>query len=374
MEKKNNISIRLNGKEKPYYERKQDVKSNKPYTNHEEVAAAKEETQTGWMSFDKEEKDKEKDKSTNVVDLGKIREEKTDRSMPFWDDGKRDYGPRLPPFGRKKRRPIKFNLEFLFNSLFLSIVAAIVVGSAFGLMLLNIFTDNETPALVNGSENGGVTTEQESPVVGDNEALGHPIPIAEFFVVQGGAFSTTEKGTETVNNFHSKGLPGVLTENTDPYFLFVGVGYTREDADKIASVYEELQQETYIKGFGVAPEAGEVSEEWAHFMERGIIWMEQAASVSAKELAGDSLSESEIEGMLEAGQQWKNAFRDVEPRGEGDPVYELGKQWVQTAEPAFQVFTSGAISSEIAWDAQSKVLESILIYENLVETIVHSQQ
>ncbi|MCD8509101.1 MAG: hypothetical protein LRY73_03920 [Bacillus sp. (in: Bacteria)] len=363
MEKTNKISIRLNGKEQTYEQRSNHNYERFDHTQNEEAAAK--EDDRGWGTYDVS---GDGDKPRKVVDFEKAREEKNDRSAPFWDDGNRDRSPRLPPFGRKKRRPIRFSLDFFFNSMFLSIIGAIIVGSAFGLLLLNVFTGEETPSATNG--NGGTNTvgvgsDDESTVESNTEEVpGFPIPTIELHVVQGGAFSTLEKGNEIVSSFHSKGLPAVLTEHTEPHFLFVGISHSRENADLVADVYEGLQQETFIKAYGVQSHR-EVPKQWSQFMKLGTEWMKAAADISAKEVAGESSGSTEIEAMLAKGQEWKGSFAHVEPRGEGDHAYELAKEWLEAAEPAFQVFTTSTASSEIAWEAQGKVLEALLNYEKL---------
>lgn len=368
MEKTNKISIRLNGKEQAYQERIKDNHERFDHTQDEEMAAAKEDDR-GWGTYDVS---GDEDKPRKIVDFEKAREEKNDRSAPYWDDGNRDSSPRLPPFGRKKRRPIRFSLDFFFNSMFLSIIAAVIVGSAFGLLLLNVFTGDDTPSATNG--NGGtnivgVGQDDENTVEGSTEEVpGYPIPTLELHVVQGGAFSTLEKGNEILSSFHSKGLPAVLTEHTEPHFLFVGVSHSRDNADLVADVYEDLQQETFIKSYGVQSH-GEVPEAWSEFMNLGTEWMKAAADVSAREVAGDSSGSTEIEAMLAKGQEWKRSFEEMEPREEGDHAYELAKQWLSDAEPAFQVFTTSAASSEIAWEAQGKVLEALINYEKLTAAL-----
>ncbi|MFA9555946.1 hypothetical protein ACERII_01375 [Evansella sp. AB-rgal1] len=373
MDKPKNISIRLNGKEQVYNEDSKSITSDRQKSKtpsvQEEMAASAEQSNNDWVTFERKEEESETKK---IVDLGKKREEKEDRTAPYWDDGNRDKSPKLPPVKRKKRGPFKFSLSFEFfrNSVFLSILGAIFVGSAFGLMLLNIFTAGDS-TVVSGAGNTNVPSSQGAVIPDDTEE-GFLIPGLELFVIQGGAFSTLEKGEETVATFHRKGFPAVLTDmqdNNDLRYLFIGISNMEEDAKGIAAIYEEAEEATYVKGFNVYGYGEFVSEDFGEFMQTGVSWMESIAGIASQAVLGNEVN-GELESLIQWKNQWNEAFEELERYDEEDPVYRLAKMWLEDGNSTMDDMIESTITQDIGWDLQNSVLSMALIYEQLVEFIL----
>ncbi|MBU9721908.1 MULTISPECIES: hypothetical protein [Bacillaceae] len=388
MENKKSVSIRLNGKEHKYVENnlnknwndyqpeRQAQGSHSPHINHttmeDEVAATSESYIGDITAFGKKEKSKVNRKREKIVDLGSKREEMEEQTGPFWDDGKRDKSPKLPPHKRKKNRLPRFSFNFFLNPAFLAVIAAIIVGGAFGTVLLSIFTNGETVSTEIQSQNGGqpVVTENDSqvPLWGEEEGVNFVTPpVLNFHVVQAGAFSTVEKGMEEAAVFHDQGLPGVIHENPDLQYLFIGGSSDKEELELLTVHYETDLDITdkYVKQFIVEGKNGGVPEDWALFMEHGVDWLTQAATISINGIAGKGLDEEKVQTMIETGQEWTKAFESLDSQEE-NPLHDSAKEWVKAADEVVQLFSQSSISSETMWKTHQEVMMAMMNYDQLI--------
>ncbi|WP_088033228.1 SPOR domain-containing protein [Evansella clarkii] len=367
MEKKKNVSIRLNGKEQIYTERARTpgLSGQSRDKAGEETAASSEQKNTETEIADLE--TDQTNVEDKIIDFNKKQKEKQERSLPFWDDGKRDAGPRLPPFQRKKKNSsgVSFNLNFIFHSVFLAIAAAVITGGIFGFIMLNIFTGGDNPS--DPAADGGLsvtTGTAAGAVVPAGEDGSRSVPPLNLYVIQGGAFSLKEKAEETASALRGGDFPAVITENTDPLYLFIGIGSSKEDAEKLSVIYNERGTETYIKSYDITGSTG-IPEEWAGFFEKGTSWMEKAATITAKDISGEALSNEEVTDMLQAGQAWEEEFQGLS--GETDkPYFQEAGEWLKTGEPALRMYSSSVYSSSSAWEVQEALIKTMIAYEKLI--------
>ncbi|WP_100404997.1 hypothetical protein [Bacillus solitudinis] len=216
------ISIRLNGKEQNVHE------------FYDEIVAARDETSESDREFVPQ--------PDKVINFNAIQEERKKRGQPFWDDGNREKAPKIPYKRKKKTRNYEAKRSFP-TMLVMAIFSAIIVGISFGFMVLTVFTGGDQQSIEAGS-----TTASTIPAFGDG-AVG--LPTLAVDVVQGGAFSSQEKGELIASNIHKKGLAAVLTKSTDPIYMFIGIGGDRAQSTAISKLYEGYNQETYLKSYRV---------------------------------------------------------------------------------------------------------------------------
>ncbi|NEU29775.1 hypothetical protein GN156_03165 [bacterium LRH843] len=203
----------------------------------------------------------------NVIDFGKIQEERRLNGQPYWDDGNRENSPKLP-YKRKKKSFFegrKTNFPFILVG---AIFSAIAVGLCLGFMVLTIFTGqlgegSEASVGVRGLD-ASATAEAVTPTIPAVIPKETNLPSLAVEVVQGGAFTDAVKGTEIVNQLKEKGFAATLTEGTDPIYLFIGLGDDRAQATKVGELYETISQETYLKSYdingkGITGQAEEVT-------------------------------------------------------------------------------------------------------------------
>lgn len=288
---------------------------------------------------------------------------------PFWDDGKSESSPKLPPVNRKKRNnPInQISLNFLRNIVFLSAIAAVLVGGAFGVMLLSLFsggdpsTDTQEPSAdVQQSQvqASGVMIEQEGKF---------SAPALDVQVVQGGAFTTAEKGNEMREMLTEQNLPSILAEENGTHYLFMGVAGEKAESEALAAHFQERDVETYLKPYAVYDQALEIDEPVFDFMNLGVQWMEQAMYLSVNDIAGVKPSDDEIARFFELGQEWQASVQNLESQDE--EVGALMTNWLQSSQPVMGVYSTTASSSPYAWEVQQTVLEGMLYYDDILQQL-----
>ncbi|WP_017726727.1 hypothetical protein [Halalkalibacterium ligniniphilum] len=184
-------------------------------------------------------------KPDNLIEFSKHQEERKRNEQPFWDDGNREQSPKLPFKRKKKKKSTDFsyslkNVPVLF---IVAVVSAIVVGVSFGFTMLTVFTGNE-PDIVSSAEATNIPHFEEK-----NTRLPH----LTVEVVQGGAFSTLEKGQQVADSIKEKSLAAVLFSQTEPIYLFMGIAQDRANSKAIGQIYEQKGQETYLKSYTVSP-------------------------------------------------------------------------------------------------------------------------
>lgn len=163
--------------------------------------------------------------ATNVLpqwssDGSDERYEKQDDSIQFETDSKR----------YKKRSP--------WRSFLLAIALAVVLGTSFGLFVLTIIptTDTSSTATLQQEQ------KEEEPVAQRTETV---------FVVQGGVFQDAEAAKAYAQKIKGQHRPSVMV-GKQPIYVFLGMALTKEEAKKIAGLYESLGIDTYVKAWNVS--------------------------------------------------------------------------------------------------------------------------
>ncbi len=309
--------------------------------------------------------------TNNIIDFNQMREEKETKEQPFWDDGNRKWIPKLPPSKRKKKTAerIKNTLADLPISLIVAGISAIIVGVGFGFMVLTAFTgdnDGTTASLM-------PPTGEVEAIAANGQAAGVEVTLPDLSVeiVQGGAFSTSEKGNEIVSAIKDRGQAAVLKTDGDPMYMFIGLGLQKEEAGRLTQIYQQHGQDTYVKPFAVNGSLQSIDNEAvAEFFTQGGSMFNDLVRFSVAGLSGQSVAMENIDQFLGQYQKWND---------QGATVIA---QLPESAQPHAQQFItsmSGA-AAEIAgykgeqtdgklWGIQQHLLEALLAYDALIHTL-----
>lgn len=301
-----------------------------------------------------------------IVDFNKRRQAIEESRAPFWDDGKREHSPKLPPSNRKKKEPVR-SFDFLKSQLFLSVMSAILVGGAFGLMLLSLFTGNEVSLGQNQSGTSNETFVVDTTADEGSESPTSTISPLDLHLVQGGAFSTVEKGNEMADIFQNNGLPAVLLEEQGTHYLFVGMALDKEGANAIASKIEDSGHETYVKPFAVTADRVEVDQDLQTFLSKGIVWMELASNIAVNDITKGPPSEDKMAVLFDAGQAWLESYDDLSVSD--DDIESLSSEWMKESQSVMAVYSSNVSSADFAWEMQESLLNGMLIYKDLISVL-----
>ncbi|WP_078555366.1 hypothetical protein [Bacillus alkalicellulosilyticus] len=348
---KRQISVKLNGKERTY----------------KETAATRDTNNQASDPLPKKEEKKET-VQPEIIDFREKHEERKERTQPFWDDGNHELAPKLP-FNRKKqaknKKSLKFSLKSFPFSILLAGLSAIIVGVSFGLMVLTIFTGE--------SQATGENTQDAVSVESLIEAKQDGLPSLTVDVVQGGAYSTVEKGQEVVSSLKEKGLAGVLVESSDPIYMFIGVGQDREYANALSQLYQQQGQDTYVKPFTVAPSSNdEVKDEVKQFFQDGMALFEELALVSIRGIAGDEdiLKPEQIEIALTAQADWEASKEEALSSLSEASVTQATKYMNAIKRGTEQLAkVEDSSDEEQLWKIQQALLEAMLAYEAFIDSL-----
>ncbi|WP_088103708.1 hypothetical protein [Halalkalibacter urbisdiaboli] len=335
------ISVRLNGKEQKINDVQNKVDS-KQEADHELV------------------EDTFIPQPDNVIQLGEVQEQRKKNGQPYWDDGIREKGPKLP-FNRKKKPRSQKTKRSFPTMIFMIICSAVIVGVSFGFMVLTIFTGNNAQQV-----EMGVQTASDVPTFGEG-VVGMPVFTVD--VVQGGAYSDQVKGEETVKRIQEKGFAAALTKGTEPVYLFIGLGGDRAQSSAISQLYEGHNQEMYLKTYRVENKLDEVDSEvtdW-FFEASGSFKDMVQLTVDGLTREGASLTSGQVEQMNEqlALLQGKRdgAFEKL-PDQVQPHALEMGDALVQAGK-ALEKYVKTEDKQQL-WSAQNELLHALISYEQVI--------
>ncbi|MCM3759766.1 hypothetical protein M3212_03075 [Alkalihalobacillus oceani] len=333
---KHSISVRLNGKE-------QKVK---------EVAYEKQDDDSSLIP-----------RPNNVLDFKKRQAERKRNEQPYWDDGNRERSPGLP-FKRKKKALYNSAKPHLSMTLLAAICSALVIGIGMGLVVLTLFTGD--PA--EGTEASSTSADAIPAFSGTESGL----PVLTVEVVQGGAFEAAEKGMESVEILQERGLAALLTEHTDPFYMFIGLGGDRAEAGRISTLYQEYGQDTYVKSYRIEGQAvtGQ-AEEVASWFGRAMEQYKELLRLSVDGLTGGTLTTAEKVTGLEQTLDALLAERDQvfsQLSEEAHPsALALGDALVK-GKDQLKLYAETEDTAAL-WGTQQALLEALLAYEQLIAAL-----
>lgn len=144
---------------------------------------------------------------------------------------------------KKKKSSFKQMKYQLNPSMFFTILFAVVVGTGFGLVMLNVLDKGETAE-------GGATSSQVGAsgegIVGSETA---ELPALDTFIVQGGVFTTKDSAEGIAASYKEKGIPTFIHENQEQYTLIIGVAATSEAAKAMSAQLEGQGAEVFAKEY-----------------------------------------------------------------------------------------------------------------------------
>ncbi|MDE5412442.1 hypothetical protein [Alkalihalobacterium chitinilyticum] len=385
-QEKQRISVKLNGKEHSFHqiEKTKNAQPAEPSPLNEPIRPKSPEPPPLKPDFElKEEKRTERIEeqqaekvedtpsyfTSNIIDFNQMKEERETREQPYWDDGNRKWVPKLPPNNRKKKAGDRLKNTFsgLPISLIIAGVSAIIVGVGFGFMVLTAFTGdaerNTAASLVPPTE--AVET------MANGQASAVTLPDLSVEIVQGGAFSSSEKGNEIVSSIKSRGQAAVLKTNGDPMLMFIGLGLQKEEAGRLSQIYQQHGQDTYVKPFAVNGSMQSIeSEAVKEFFAQGGLMFNDLARFSIAGLSGQSYALENIDTFLEQYEKWSNQGSTV--------IAELPTEAQGHAEQFLSSMAGAATQIEAykgeqqeanLWGIQQHLLEALLAYDAFVQTI-----
>ena len=246
-QKKNTITIKIDGKSRTYQENKQKSKPEKMTSSKTFV-----EDDGRKLEFDRRPVEKPSIKEPNYEEVAAASAEKDEEDFdwilpdtseePELEEYKIASYTSKPNKGKSVIKSLKKNKNNLSPSIFFALFFAVIIGMSFGFILLRLVITDQT---LGGQE--VVTTvpptEQQSEQA---NVVSYTLPVVSTFVVQESAYSSVEAANEGKKVLDQKGIPtSVVT--TDRSYLLVGIGVTKESGKAIGERLTEKGIDIYAK-------------------------------------------------------------------------------------------------------------------------------
>lgn len=246
-QKKNTITIKIDGKSRTYQENKQKLKPEKMTSSKTFV-----EDDGRKLEFDKRPVQKASIKETNYEEVAAASAEKNEEDFD-WILPETSEEPELeeykiasytskPSKGKSVVKALKESKNNLSPSIFFALFFAVIIGMSFGFILLRLVISDQT---LGGQE--VVTTvpptEQQSEQA---NVVSYTLPVVSTFVVQESAYSSVEAANEGKKVLDQKGIPSSVV-TTDRSYLLVGIGVTKESGKAIGEGLTEKGIDIYAK-------------------------------------------------------------------------------------------------------------------------------
>lgn len=294
-----------------------------------------------------------------VIDFSKIKEERNSLKAPFWDDGNRENSPKLPLM-RKKRTAATTGSKNRFSWTLIAVVcSAVIVGLSLGWIVLSIFTGQANEAAHEPIDIPALFT--------GNEKIG--LPLYEVAIVQGGAFSSIEKGEELRNALQNDGFAAALFnvdgDREQPIYLMIGLGKTKEQAELISDRYAERGQETYVKTYRIDGQVvqGQTMDVYGWF-EDVLYCFDTLVDMTAKRLADSGESDETSLRQTEEALVTLDSEKDERLRSLQEEAKEEATALIKALLDAKNELESG--DERALWRSEQHLLDALAHYETIV--------
>jgi stage II sporulation protein B len=145
---------------------------------------------------------------------------------------------------RKQRSPITGAFNARVKSAIFSIVMAIIVGTSFGFIVLNVIPKQKAHSPQT------METSMPTPMDSTNPAtkFANETAISSFTVsvIQAGVFTDREAAAAYAQKLQSSSIP-VVAVGEKPVALFIGVANDKQQLQAVNELYKQKAQSTYVK-------------------------------------------------------------------------------------------------------------------------------
>lgn len=198
---------------------------------------------------------------------------------------KQSFKPSI--YQMRNKRPYR-----IFKPLMVASILAIIIGAFLGVIMLNMLVSLEENISVADEPVNTVTkNEEDTDASASTSSNDTTFSNLSAFVIQGGVFGDLDNVNKVTKKYAKLGLPAIIWEKDNQYFLLVGISETEEQASKLASDIKEKGKEAYVK-------------EW-HTEDREI-----------------SLSDDEANWLSLFEEHWASALSTI-----NDPEVSISEEW-----------------------------------------------
>lgn len=126
-----------------------------------------------------------------------------------------------------------------------SVIAAVIIGSILGFIMLNMIAGIDDRASNSGGQqaSAGVDTNDKERTKTDSGKQS----VMSAYVLQGGVFAEKENADEWAKKFKEAGLPSVIWEKDSEFYLFAGIADSKEQAKEQAESLQAQELDVFAK-------------------------------------------------------------------------------------------------------------------------------
>ncbi|EIJ79041.1 hypothetical protein PB1_15824 [Bacillus methanolicus PB1] len=343
-EKGQTITIKINGKDRPFKEAhsedadtKKKTEYNKrldkdEYVTRYETAAAEEslEESFDWILPELTDEPKVAEK--------KIADETIKNKNKGWS-------------GAANRK----TSQGIFTSIFFSVFLAILLGVSFGLILLkSVITDNSAEEI----EEPIPAADEVKPAAGTASAN---VPPISAFIVQEGVYSTSEAAEKAKSAVEQKGAPAHIVNMNEQFFVYLSVADSMENAKEIGSGLKSNGINVFAKplDFGGKQLSG-LQETERKLLESAPALYEILARAASEASLTNSISRETAESLNKQGEV---IFQIEEAALKNNNLKKLRDRLVNAIERANAIQKSTEL--EKVKELQNELLSFLAAYQSL---------
>ncbi|NWQ40196.1 SPOR domain-containing protein [Bacillus sp. EB106-08-02-XG196] len=209
-----------------------------------------------------------------------------------------------------KKKPVSFSTFStkrnggVFKSILVTAVFAILIGTSFGVLMLNlVISDNSKPAVTEPAVEDTGPDKDSKATGGKSSSI--VIGAQTAFIVQGGAFSSKDAASGAANEAKGKGAPAQTLTMNEREFMFLGVADSIETAKQMESHYEANGFDDVLpKQIPIAEKTvSDINESEKFFLEAAPAIYQQLSKVTSNAIVSGSISSEASKEVMSIGDQ-----------------------------------------------------------------------
>ncbi|HET7628312.1 MAG TPA: hypothetical protein VFK44_07975 [Bacillales bacterium] len=359
MGQNNRISVRINGQEK-FIDREPETRM---------AAASANEKSFQWVLPDTDETAQPRGSQTEHASVNRPFERKARSSVQQTDwRNVKGQAPGIPRQRRKKKSALKrkqgaaghsfakkkMNKKKLPKTQWFSGLSAVAVGILMGWVVLSMFAghdrqDADKAAVPSTNSQLGGTSDSEKTITNLDLSLS---------IVQGGVFSSASHGNTAVEALRSNGYAAVLQENNGKFYMYIGVGTSQQEAEKLGRFYKSIGQEVWVKPLKTSVEAEQLNGTVRKQLETAKGLLEQLIPEAVERLSADTTGNQAGSEMSKVNEM----LASLEKSGTAE-VKPLVNQ-LQSSVALLENYAESDAKNEL-WKAEQHLLQAVMKYNAL---------
>lgn len=281
------------------------------------------------------------------------------REIFLWDETKTAESTKKKPTIKKQSfTSIYQKGKALPWALVAAVASAILIGISLGFVTLT-FTNGDTT-----NHTAGEAVEVSTTPAAPESASDTQPSETELYVIQGGAFSTSEASKQVSETFKQGGYPVTIESGGDTELLYIAAAGTKEEAIQLVDLYKEAGHDAFVKKYEVPTPSGEQTEVMKWFDQAGA-YLAEVAEASAKNLGETPFEEAEMATLTQHLTQLENQ-RDAMMESAPDEVKASAQTVMAKLAESSQLLQA---ETKDNWKVQQLILEAMPIYKKSLEDL-----